>query len=71
MREPIVAVVAELISNYRSLCKFLDAAKGKVSSDGRMRSGYKLAGTSTYRLASGTDCFDEGLNLQNISKGDE
>jgi len=69
-REPILSVVAELISLYRSLCKFLDAVNSTVSSDGRYRSGYKLAGTSTYRLASGSDPFDEGLNLQNISKGD-
>lgn len=70
MREPLLSVLTELIAKYRSLCKFLDFANSKVSTDGRMRTSYQLAGPVTYRFASSIDQFDEGMNLQNLPKGD-
>lgn len=71
MREPLLKPLCEAIAAYRSLgvchSTFLTPP---ISSDGRMRTFYKLAGTSTYRFASSGDCFNEGLNLQNLTKGD-
>lgn len=70
-REPLLKPLCQAVLAYRSLLvcygTFLTPP---ISSDGRMRTSYKLAGTSTYRFASSGDCFDEGLNLQNLTKGD-
>lgn len=70
-REPLLKPLCQAILAYRSLMvcygTFLTPP---ISDDGRMRTSYKVAGTSTYRFASSGDCFNEGLNLQNLTKGD-
>lgn len=71
-REPILKPLCLAILIYRSMGVFYDTfLKGTPDYDGFMRSMYKLAGTSTYRLASAKDVFEFGLNLQNLPKGNE
>lgn len=41
----------------------------KVSEDNKMRSGYNVAGTKTYRLASRKNLDGSGMNLQNLPSG--
>ena len=43
----------------------------KLRADGRASCSYNPAGTETHRLSSSTNVFDEGTNLQNLSKGEE
>lgn len=70
-REPILKPLCLAILLYRSMRVFYDTfLTGTPDYDGYLRSMYKLAGTSTYRLASTADVFDFGLNLQNLPKGD-
>jgi uracil-DNA glycosylase len=70
-REPILKPLCECISMYRSMRVFYDTfLTGVPDFDDYLRSMYKLAGTSTTRLASTGDVFDFGLNLQNLPKGD-
>lgn len=72
-REPVIKPLCEAIRAYRSLAVYNSTflTPNPDSTDGRMRSGYKLSHPSTYRLASAGDVFDFGLNLQNLPKGDE
>lgn len=69
-REPLLRLVCDVLRAYRSLNQFYNLyLMAKESDDGRMRTQYKLAGTDTFRLASSKDAFDNGMNLQNLSKG--
>jgi len=43
----------------------------KVSPDGRMRSTFNVAHPETFRWSSNSNGFGEGMNLQNIPKGDK
>lgn len=64
---PLIKLILELRSINVFLRTFLSA---KVDEDGRMRTSYNVAGTSTYRLASRKNAFGNGMNLQNVpSKG--
>lgn len=73
VREPAVRPLCEAIIAYRQLSVSISTflTPNPDPTDRRMRSGYKLAGTVTYRLASAKDVFGYGLNLQNLSKGNE
>ena len=64
--EPIVRHMQELRSVNIFRKNFLEAPLGP---DGRIRCSYNLAGTETFRLASGKDAFGEGANLQTIPSG--
>lgn len=69
-REPILQRVMNRLQEYRSLTQFYNLyLKVAISPDGRVRTQYILPGTDTFRLASKKDGFDDGLNLQNLSKG--
>lgn len=71
-REPMLARVMQRMDEYRSITQYFNLyLQCKLSDDGRVRTQYMLPGTDTFRLASKKDGFDEGLNLQNISKGKE
>ena len=71
LREPLVKPLCEAILALRSLnVSYNTFLMGSPDYDGFLRSMYKLAGTTTYRLASAQDVFDFGLNLQNLPKGD-
>lgn len=69
--DPLFRPLLELILLYRSLGVFKRTyADAKTSPDGRIRTSYNVGGTSTYRFSSSKDAFDDGLNLQTMSKGD-
>lgn len=71
-KEPLVQPVVKVISEIRSLGVFLSTfVKAPTSEDGRMRSSYNIAGTETFRWSSAADAFGQGMNLQNIPKGNE
>lgn len=65
-REPLMKPIIEKILRFRSLGVFTSTFLGaKVGKDGRIRTSYNIAGTSTYRFSSREDAFGEGMNLQN------
>ena len=68
---PMLTPLITLILEYRTLQVFVGTfLSAQVDDDGRMRSSYNVAGTSTYRLASRKNAFGNGMNLQNVpSKG--
>lgn len=69
--EPILKPFIELIAMHRKLASFLkNYCLMPLSSDGRMRCSYNVAGTETYRFSSSTDAYGTGGNLQNLSTGD-
>ena len=71
-KEPLIKPITDCISDLRSLGVFLSTfIKAPLGEDGRLRSSYNIAGTETFRWSSSKDAFGTGLNLQNISKGDE
>lgn len=71
-REPILAPICRLISEYRSLSVFCSTfAEARVDVDGRMRCSYNIGGTETFRFSSSKNAFGAGLNLQNVPNGDE
>lgn len=70
--EPILKPFIELIAMHRKLASFLkNYCMMPLSSDGRMRCTYNVAGTETYRFSSSQDAFGTGGNLQNLSTGTE
>lgn len=72
IREPIIKPLCEAILTHRSMRVFYNTFLTPYPDfDDYCRSGYQLAGPSTYRLASRADCFGFGLNLQNLPKGNE
>lgn len=71
-REPILSGLVDRIAMVRSASVLLSTfALMPLDIDKRMRCYYNLAGTETYRLASGQNAFGSGGNLQNVPKGDE
>lgn len=52
----------------RDIGKKIGVLKTEVDSDGRMRTSYNIAGTTTGRLSSSLSDFGTGGNLQNIEK---
>lgn len=57
------------INMIRSYEKAVDVCKKRIDIDGRWRTSYNVAGTSTFRLSSSENPFDSGLNLQNLTIG--
>lgn len=60
--EPIVAHIL-LLRDLAKKCSFLETA---IDPDGRLRTSFNIAGTSTGRLASSFSDFGTGTNLQNV-----
>ena len=61
---PEYRTLIKLILELRSISVFLRTfLSAKVDDDGRMRTSYNVAGTSTYRLASRKNAFGAGMNL--------
>jgi DNA polymerase-1 len=56
------------ILTLRDLSKKVSALKTEVDPDGRMRTSYNIAGTSTGRFSSSLNDFGRGGNLQNIEE---
>ena len=71
-KQPVLRPLIQMIRDIRSagvtISNVLDAP---ISSDGRARCTYNIAGTETLRLSSSEDPFGEGFNLQNLTKGNE
>lgn len=71
-REPILKPICDVIAEVRSLSvlnsTFVEAQKDR---DGRMRSSFNICGTETYRLSSSKNAFWNGMNLQNVTSGNE
>jgi uracil-DNA glycosylase len=59
------------LKTHGSLGTSINVIKMKLGPDGRVNCSYNPAGTETHRLSSSTNVFDEGTNLQNLSKGEE
>jgi len=71
-KEPLTAGLCERIQAIRSASVLLSTfATMPLDIDKRMRCYYNIAGTVTYRFASGENAFGSGGNLQNIPKGDD
>jgi DNA polymerase I len=62
--QPIIAHILFL----RDLAKKIDVLKTEVDPDGRVRTSYNIAGTTTGRLSSSLSDFGTGGNLQNIEE---
>jgi DNA polymerase I len=60
-------IVAHMLL-MRDLQKKIGMLKTEIDSDGRMRTSYNIAGTTTGRLSSSLSEFGTGTNLQNIEE---
>lgn len=72
-KEPLLAPIVERISALRSISVFLSTFIEAQPDpyDSRMRCSFNVAGPETFRLSSSQDAFGYGMNLQNLSSGDE
>jgi DNA polymerase-1 len=57
-----------LIKKIRELQKRIDVLRTEIDHDGRMRTSYNIAGTTTGRFSSSLSEFGTGGNLQNIEE---
>lgn len=64
LAQPIVSHVLRL----RDIGKKIGVLKTSIDNDGRMRTSYNIAGTSTGRFSSNLSDFGTGTNLQNIEE---
>lgn len=62
--KPIIAHIKAM----RDIAKKISVLKTEVDSDGRMRTSYNIAGTSTGRFSSSFSEFGTGGNLQNVEE---
>ena len=60
-------IVAHMLV-MRDMQKKISMLKTEIDSDGRMRTSYNIAGTTTGRLSSSFSEFGTGTNLQNIEE---
>lgn len=61
---PLIAHILKV----RDFSKKVGFLKTNISEDGRIRTAFNIAGTVTGRLASSSNEFSEGSNLQNIDR---
>lgn len=64
----IARPIVRHISLMRELQKKIDVLKTEIDRDGRMRTSYNIAGTSTGRFSSSYSEFGTGGNMQNIEE---
>lgn len=62
--QPIISHILAL----RDVSKKIGVLKTSIDSDGRMRTSYNIAGTTTGRFSSSLSDFGTGTNLQNIEE---
>jgi DNA polymerase-1 len=62
LAQPLISHILGL----RDLAKKVSVLRTNIDSDGRMRTSYNIAGTSTGRFSSSLSDFGTGTNLQNI-----
>jgi DNA polymerase-1 len=66
-RDPMLAPLCQLIAELRSIGVFLSTfINAGLDADGRMRTSFNIAGTTSYRFASRENAFNSGMNFQNI-----
>ena len=65
----IARTIIEYMTYMRDIKKRLEVIKTAIDSDGRMRTSYNIAGTTTGRFSSSFSEFGTGGNLQNIEEG--
>lgn len=66
---PYLRPLTDRINMIRSYGTAVDVCRKRVDADGRWRTSYNVAGTTTYRLASSENPLDSGCNLQNLTLG--
>jgi len=72
LREPLLRPIVRNIQEYRTLGVFRSTfVEAELDVDGRMRCGYNICGTESYRLNSAKNAFGSGTNLQNVPMGGE
>jgi DNA polymerase I len=64
----IAKPIVDHIILLRELMKKIGVLKTEIDKDGRMRTSYNIAGTTTGRLSSSFSEFGTGTNLQNIEE---
>jgi len=67
-RDPITRPFIRCVLFVRDVGKQLEFLTAKRSKGGRLRCTFSIGTTETFRFASQSNCFDEGLNFQNITK---
>lgn len=71
-QNPWLESLFQQLENLRSIAVFRSHfLTMQLSYDGRLRCGFNIAGTETFRWSSSANGFGEGTNFQNIPKGDE
>nr|NIS77741.1 hypothetical protein [Deltaproteobacteria bacterium] len=71
-REPVLSPLTDALANYRSIgVLYSTFIKAPLDPDGRVRCSYNVAGTDTFRFSSSKNAFGGGMNLQNITSGEE
>jgi DNA polymerase I len=64
----IARIVIDYMTHMRELKKDLDVIKTEIDPDGRARTSYNIAGTTTGRFSSSISEFGTGGNQQNIKE---
>jgi len=70
-REPLLRELCQHLQEYRSLRIFLTNYCQSKLFFGRMLCQVNIDGTETFRFSTQKTAFDEGLNMQTLSKGTE
>jgi DNA polymerase I-like protein with 3'-5' exonuclease and polymerase domains len=70
-KHPEFAGLFDRLRLARSIDNTAHVVRSQVDSDGRMRCSFNPAGTETHRLSSSKNAFGGGMNLQNLTKGEE
>ena len=65
---PIATVLARLINTLAELGDKISVLRTEIDPDGRIRTSYNIAGTSTGRFSSSLSEFGTGGNLQNVEE---
>jgi len=65
---PIATQIAKHINMMAELGKKLSVLRTEIDDDGRIRTSYNIAGTSTGRFSSSLSEFGTGGNLQNVEE---
>lgn len=64
----IARPIVKHLTTMRELQKKIDVLKQEIDPDGRIRTSYNIAGTSTGRFSSSLSEFGTGGNLQNVEE---
>lgn len=71
-REPVLQPLTDALANYRSIgVIYSNCIESKLDPDDRVRCSYNVGGTVTFRLSSSQNAFGGGMNLQNLTIGEE